>query len=237
MSNQELAKILGEMAAFLDMKEVEFKPRAYEHAAFSVQSLEEGVNEIYKKGGLKALEDIPGVGQGIAERIEEYIKTGHIKDYEKLKKQFPIDVEGLMAIEGVGPHLVKKLYQKLKIKNVEELEKAAKTGKLSKVEGLGEKSEQKILKGIEFLRQSHGRFLLGHIVPIARQIVERLRDLPYVKRAEPAGSVRRMQETVGDLDILVISDKPEKVMEYFVKIPEVRDVLAKGLTKTSVCLR
>ena len=113
MLNTDLAKILKEVAVFLDMKEVPFKPRAYEHAAFSVESLEEGVDEIYKKGGLKAIEDIPGIGKGIGERIEEYIKTGRIKDYEKLKKQFPIDVEGLMAIEGVGPKLVKKLYQEL----------------------------------------------------------------------------------------------------------------------------
>ncbi|MBI2063721.1 MAG: DNA polymerase/3'-5' exonuclease PolX [Candidatus Yanofskybacteria bacterium] len=236
MSNQELAKILNEMAAFLDMKEVEFKPRAYEHAAFSVQSLEEGVDEIYKKGGLKALEDIPGVGRGIAERIEEYIKTGRIKDYEKLKKQFPIDIEGLMAIDGVGPKLVKKLYQELKIKNLNELEKAAKAGKLSKIEGLGEKSEQKILRGIEFLRQSHGRFLLGHILPTVRKMLDNLRVLSYVKRAEPAGSIRRMQETVGDLDILVTSDKPSKVMEYFVNMPEAQDVLSSGPTKTSVRL-
>src|SRR3989344_8221755 len=235
-SNDELAKILNEMAAFLDMKEVEFKPRAYEHAAFSIQSLDEDVSEIYARGGLKALEDIPGVGKGIAERIEEYIKTGHVKDYEKLKKQFPIDVEGLMSIEGIGPKLVKKLYQKLKIKNQSDLEKAARAGKLSKIEGLGEKSEQKILKGIEFLRQSHGRFLLGHIMPTVRKMLDNLRALPYVKRAEPAGSIRRMQETVGDLDILVISAKPAKVMEYFANMPEVQDVLVKGPTKTSVRL-
>ncbi|MBI2670006.1 MAG: DNA polymerase/3'-5' exonuclease PolX [Candidatus Yanofskybacteria bacterium] len=237
MSNQGLAKILGEMAAFLDMKEVEFKPRAYEHAAFSVQSLEEGIGEIYKKGGLKALEDISGVGQGIAERIEEYIKTGHIKDYEKLKKQFPIEVEELMGIEGVGPKLVKKLYQELRIKNQDDLERAAKAGKLRGLEGLGEKSEQKILKGIEFLRQSHGRFLLGHILPTVRKMLDDLRGLPYIKRAEPAGSIRRMQETVGDLDILVISDMPAKVMDYFVKMSEVQEILVKGPTKTSVRLK
>ncbi len=218
------------------MKEVQFKPRAYEHAAFSIQSLSEDVDEIYKKGGLKALEDIPGVGQGIAERIEEYIKTGHIKDYENLKKQFPIDIEGLMSIEGVGPKLVQKLYQELKIKNISDLERAAKAGKLSNIEGFGEKSEQKILKGIKFLRQSHGRFLLGDILPTARKMLEKLHALPYIRRAEFAGSIRRMQETVGDLDILVISDKPDKVMDFFVQMPEVQDILAKGSTKTSVRL-
>lgn len=237
MSNQELAKILNEMAVILDMKEVAFKPRAFEKAAYSIEALGEGVDEIYKKGGLKALEDIPGVGKGIAERIEEYVKTGHIKDYSQLKKQFPVDIGGIRRIEGVGPHLIKKLYQKLKIKNVEQLEKAAKAGKLRGLAGLGEKSEKKILKGIEFLRQSHGRFLLGHILPTARKMVDTLRDQPYVKKAEPAGSIRRMQETVGDLDILVISDKPAKVMDFFVKMPEVEAVLVKGPTKTSVRLK
>lgn len=219
------------------MKEVPFKPRAYEHAAYSIESLEEGVDEIYKRGGLKAVEDIPGIGKGIGERIEEYIKTGRIKDYEELKKQFPVDIEGLMKIEGVGPKLVKKLYQKLKIKNQNDLEKAAHLGKLRKLESLGEKSEQKIIKSIEFLRQSHGRFLLGFILPTVRKIVDTLKVLPYVKRAEFAGSIRRMQETVGDLDILVISDKPSKVMDFFVHMPEVQDVLVKGQTKTSVRLK
>ncbi len=224
------------MGTLLDMKGVDFKPRAYEHAAFSIESLGEDVDEIYKKGGLKAIEDIPGVGKGIGERIEEYLKTGRIKDYEKLKKEYPIDVESLMAVEGIGPKLVKKLYQKLKIKNLTELEHAAKSGKLSGLEGLGEKSEEKVLKSIAFLRQSHGRFLLGTVLPIARKMLDALRELPYVKRAEYAGSIRRMQETVGDLDILVISDKPSQVMDYFTSMGEVRDVLSKGSTKTSVRL-
>jgi DNA polymerase (family 10) len=237
MSNQELAKILSEMAALLEIKEVPFKPQAYERAAYSIESLGEDVEEIYKKGGLKALEEIPGVGKGIAERIEEYIKTGHISDYEKLKKQFPIDIAGLMEIEGVGPKMIKKLYQKLKIRNREELEEAAKAGKLRKLEGLGEKSEQKILKGISFLRQSQGRFILGFVMPTVRKILDSLRALPEVKRAEFAGSIRRMQETVGDLDILVISNQPSKVMDFFVKMPEVQDVIIKGPTRTSVRLK
>ena len=237
MPNQELAKILSEMAALLEIKEIPFKPQAYERAAYSIESLGEDVEEIYKKGGLKALEEIPGVGQGIAERIEEYIKTGHVSDYEKLKKQFPIDIAGLMEIEGVGPKMIKKLYQKLKIRNREELEKAAKAGKLRKLEGLGEKSEQKILKGISFLRQSQGRFILGFVMPTVRKILDSLRALPEVKRAEFAGSIRRMQETVGDLDILVISNKPSKVMDFFVKMPEVQDVIEKGPTRTSVRLK
>jgi DNA polymerase (family 10) len=237
MSNQELVKILYEMAALLEIKEVAFKPQAYERAAYSIESFGEDVDEIYKKGGLKALEDIPGVGQGIAERIEEYIKTGRIADYDKLKKQFPVDIAGLMSVEGVGPKMVKKLYRELGIKNARELEVVAKAGKLSKLEGLGEKSEQKILKSIGFLQQSQGRFILGFIFPTVRKIVDSLRALPEVKHAEFAGSIRRMQETVGDLDILVISNKPSKVMDFFVKMPEVQGIIEKGPTRTSVRLK
>lgn len=235
--NQKLAKILYEIAALLDMKAVAFKPLAYEKAAYSIESLEEDVAEIYKKGGLKALEDIPGVGQGIGERIEEYVKTGHINDHEKLKKQFPVDISGLMEIEGIGPKTIKLLYQKLKIKDAADLKKAAAAGQIKGIAGLGEKTEDKILKAITFLEQSHGRFVLGYILPIARKIVDALKALPYVRRAEFAGSIRRMQETVGDLDILVISEKPEKIMDFFVKMPEVQDTLVKGPTKTSVRLK
>src|SRR3989344_8648079 len=237
MSNQELAKILGEMAAFLDMKEVVFKPRAYEHAAFSIQSLEEGIDEIYKKGGLKALEEIPGVGKGIAEKIEEFIKTGKIHELEKLRAEFPVDISGLKKVEGLGPKTIKKLYKELGIKDLKSLKKAAETGKLKNLEGLGEKSEERILKSIAFLEQSHGRFSIATALPLSRRIIERLRSLPEVQKAEFAGSIARMQETVGDLDILVISSKPSKVTDFFVEMPEVQEVMAKGDTKTSVRLK
>jgi len=166
--NYQIVKILYEMAALLEMKEIQFKPRAYEKAALAIESLGEDVRDIYKKGGLKALMEIPGVGQGIAERIEEFIKTGHIEDYEKLKKEVPVDIEGLSSIEGVGPKIIYKLYKKLGIRTVDQLEKAAKEHKLDKIEGFGEKIEQKILRGIEFLRQSKGRFILGFVLPTIR---------------------------------------------------------------------
>ncbi len=235
--NQEIAKIFYEIAILLDMKEVAFKPRAYEKAALIIETLEEDIKDIYKKGGLKALTDMPGIGQGIAERIEEYIKTGHIKDYERLKKQVPVDVSGLTSIEGLGPKSVYKLYKKLGIKTVGELEKAAKAGKLRDLDGFGEKSEQKILKGIEFAKKGQGRFVLGFVFPTIKSILERIKKLPYVEIAEPAGSIRRMQETVGDLDILAISKDPEKVIDYFVKMPEVIHIYGKGPTKANIRLK
>src|SRR3989344_7072827 len=125
MTNKEIAKILNEIAILLEMKGVAFKPRAYEKAAHSVEALSESVKDTYEKGGLKALEDIPGVGQSIAEKIEEYIKTKHVKEHAHLKKQIPFGVEDLSAIESIGPKMILKLYKKLVIKNREHLEKAA----------------------------------------------------------------------------------------------------------------
>ncbi len=219
------------------MKEVAFKPRAYEKVAYAIESLQEDVREIYKKGGLKAVEDIPGVGKGIAERIEEYIKTGHIKDYSQLKKQIPVDVEGLKSVEGVGPKMILKLYKELGIKNRDQLEKAAKTGKLRNIEGLGEKTEENVLRSIGFLKKSGGRLVLGFAMPVFRSILDKISKVKGIEKLEFAGSTRRMQETVGDLDILVISKKPSVAMDFFVSMPEVEAIYSHGETKSSVRLR
>ncbi|MDP2638870.1 MAG: DNA polymerase/3'-5' exonuclease PolX [Candidatus Azambacteria bacterium] len=232
MRNGEIAKIIYEIGQYLEVKGIQFKPRAYEKAGYSIENLEEEVSEIYKKGGLKAVEGIPGVGISIAGKIEELLKTGHVKFYEKLKKSFPVDIGGLTAVEGVGPKMIVKLYKKLKIKNVAELEKAAKAGKLAKMAGLGEKTEEKILKGIEFLKKSGDRFLLGAILPYALTIENRLKNLGEVDKITLTGSLRRMQETIGDLDIIVASNEPEKVMDFFVQMPEISHVYSKGRIKT-----
>ena len=237
VTNKEIAKILYEIGEYLEIKGIPFKPRAYEKAAYSVENLEEEVFEIYKKGGLKAVEDIPGVGVSIAEKIEELIKTGHLKYHQMLKKSLPVNISELSRVEGVGPKMIFKLYKKLKIRNIGDLEKAALGGKIAKIAGFGSKTEQKILKGIEFFRKSGGRFLLGDILPTARAIENRLRNLGEVDRVEIAGSLARMQETIGDLDILATSGNPDKVMEFFVNMPEVSHVYSKGETKTMVRLK
>jgi DNA polymerase (family 10) len=237
MKNFEVAKILKEIAILLEMDNVQFKPRAYDNAARSIEALEEGVEEIYRKGGIKALMEIPGVGKNIAEKTEELIKTGRLEYYEELRGKVPVDLEGLSRIEGLGPKTIKFLWQKLKIKNVDDLEKAALTHKISGLPGFQEKTEQNILKGIEFAKRSRGRYILGFTLPLIRYIEDRLRSLPETKVALAAGSVRRMKETIGDADFLVISDNPKKVMDFFVSIPEVVDVISKGETRTSVRLK
>ena len=237
MKNQELAKILFEFAELYDMQEIPFKPRAFERASEALTALDRDVEDIYKKEGLKGLQEIPAVGRGIAERIEEYLKTGRVREYNALKKKFPVDIAGLSSIEGVGPKLIKLLYQKLKIKNVSELEKAAKAGKLRVLPRMGEKLEKKILKGVEFKKEGGGRFALGEILPLAREIRERLLKIKGVEAVELAGSLRRWQETIGDLDILAISEEPEKIADYFSKMPEVQHVYAHGDTKVMVRLK
>ncbi len=237
MKNQELAKIFYEIASFLEMEGVSFKPYAYEKAALALETLKEDVEEIYKKGGTKELEAVPGVGKSIAEKIEEYIKTGGIKYYEEFKKKFPVDLDELVAVEGIGPKKVKILYQKLKIKNLEDLEKAAKDHKIAPLFGFGEKTEKNILEGIEFLKRSKGRFLLGEILPIVEEVSNKLKKLKEVESVSPAGSVRRMKETIGDVDFLVISRRPQKVMNFFVSLPGVIKVWAKGTTKASVRMK
>lgn len=193
------------------------------------------------------MEEIPAIGKGIAERIEEYLKTNHIKDYERLKKQIPVDVEKLSAIEGIGPKLIKLFYQKLKIKNIDDLEKAAKAGKLAKLPRSGVKLQAKILKGIEFYRRSHARFLLGIALPLAEEIEARLDRAKGVLKAAVAGSLRRRQETIGDLDFLAVINKPKKpafakasagaIMDFFVSMPEVIHIFAKGPTKSMVQMK
>ncbi len=237
VNNKEIARILYEIGEYLEIKGIQFKPRAYEKAGYSIENLEEEVLEIYKKGGLKAVENIPGVGISIAEKIEELFKTGRSKYYEKLKRLFPVEIGELSSIEGIGPKMIIKLYKALKIKNIRDLEKAAKAGKLAKIKGLGKKAEEKILKGIEFIKKSGGRFLLGTILPQARVIEERLGELKEVEKITLTGSLRRMAETIGDLDIMIASNQPEKVMDFFVKMPEVIHVYSKGKVKTLVRLK
>ena len=237
MKNQELAQIFYGIADFLEMEEVAFKPYAYQRAAIALESLEEDVAQIYKRGGKAALEKIPGVGKSIAEGIEEYLKTGKIKSYEKLKKKTPVKMEELIRVEGMGPKKVKVLYQKLDIRNLKDLEKAAKTHKIAPLFSFGEKTEKNILEGIAFLKKSKGRFLLGEIMPRAKEVYEKLKKLKEVEEISTAGSVRRMKETIGDADFLVISENPKKVMDFFTSLSGIVKIWGKGITKSSVRLR
>lgn len=237
MRNVEFALIFREISLYLEMQGVQFKPRAYEKVAYTIEAMEEPLVEIYKRGGIKALREVPGVGEAIAEKIEEIIQTGKLTYYEELRKKIPVDIRALTAIEGVGPKMVKVLYEKLEVKDVSDLERVAHNGKIRGLPHFGEKMEQKILRGIEFLKQGSGRVALGAALPLILEIHGRLRELSDVDEVEVAGSIRRRKETVGDADILAISSRPEKVMDFFVSMPEVAHVLGKGKTKAMIKLK
>ena len=237
ISNKELADILLEMAALYEMQEVEFKPRAYERAALGVLALDKPLWESYQEKGAEALTGISGVGKTIASHIEELLTSGRFREYDQMKKQTPVKLGELVAVEGVGPRTVKVLWDKLKIKNLAELEKAAQAGKIRELEGFGEKSEAKILKGIEFLKESGSRRLLGYILLEAQALEKALGRFPEVKNAVAGGSIRRRKETIGDIDILVVSRRPEATMAKVIKLPEVEYVYGQGKTKTSLRLK
>ena len=240
MINQEIAKILYEISEYLEMEDVAFKPRAFEKAGIVIENLEEDISEMYKKGGLKELEEIPSMGKGISKIIEDLIKTNKSKYYERLKKKTPVKLGELTAIEEVGPKTIKKLYKNLGIKNLKDLEKAAKAGKIHKLKDFGEKTESNILQGIEFLKKSGDRFILGFIMPDIRKIEQRIRGFPGVRKVVAAGSIRRMKETIGDGDLLVTvssSRAAKKVSDFFINMLEVVHVYTHGPTKSSIRLR
>jgi len=237
MKNRDIAKLFFEIADILDMQGVAWKPNAYRAAARALETCSNPIEELYDRGGLNALKELPRIGEHLARKIEEYLKTGRIKEYDTLIKKIPAGAHDMLHVPGLGPQKVMRLYKELHIKGISELEKAARAGKLQKLAGFGPKSEQDILRGLTLHKTAGERKLLGLALPIAREITERLLRLPSVTHAEPAGSLRRMKETVGDIDILVISKKPEQVMNYFTTMPEVQNVLSKGPTKSTVILK
>ena len=236
-SNKDIAFVCSQISYFLAMEDVAFKPRAYQKVAETIFDLNDEVYDLYLKGGFSALENIPGVGVSIAEKIEEFLKTGKIKYLEDLKKKWPIKIEEFMSIEGIGPKTVRHIYEELGVKNLKDLEKAVKENKISNLDGFGEKSQDKIFKNIEFHKKSGNRMLLGSILPEIKKLEDKLKMIKGVGRVDIAGSVRRMKETIGDIDILVISKNSKPVMDYFIHMPEVEKVFAYGSTKSSVKLK
>ena len=234
MKNLEIARMFYEMAYILEMQNVQWKPQAYRHAAKSIEALSEDIEDVAKRWKLR---EISGVGEKLAEKIEEYIKTGKIKEYARLKASVPKGIEDFMQIPGMGPKKAKALVEKLKISTLKQLEEAAKKHKIQNIEGFGEKTEEDILKGLEMKKKGSERMLLGYALPIANDIISKLKSLKEVHKISMAGSVRRMKETIGDLDILVTSSNHDKVMDFFTKMKDVKNVLAKGTTKSAVVLK
>jgi DNA polymerase (family 10) len=251
ISNAAISRILRQIAYLIELeaqdnnKEADknksntvFKIRAYRRTADIIENLSSNVEEVYNKQKLKGLIAIPSIGKAIALKIKEYITTGKIEYAEELKKRTSINVEEFYHLEGVGigPKTVKALHDSLGLNNLTDVERAAMEGKIRSVPGFSYKKEESILKKIQSFKKDSGRYLLGDVYPLVKQIEVRLSNIKGVKNAIAVGSFRRMKETLGDIDYLVVSDTPKVIMDYFASMPEVDQVVGKGPSKTFVKL-
>jgi DNA polymerase (family 10) len=231
MKNQQIARIFTEIAELLELKgENVFRIRAYQRAAQNIDGLAKDVSTLSDE----ELLSIPGIGKDLVAKIHEYLEKGTVAKHEELKKEIPAGVLDLLRVPGLGPKKAKLFFEKLNVKDISELEKAIKSGKLKGMPGIQKKTEDNILQGIDLLKRRTGRTPLGRVLPLAEDIVRNIKDAAPVDRIEVAGSIRRRKETVKDIDILTTSKHPEKVMEAFVRNPHVRRILAEGPTKSSI---
>lgn len=233
--NEDIARIFEEMADLLEIEEANpFRVRAYRNAARTIRGLSRELGQLLAEG--KDLTDLPGIGKDLAAKINEILDTGTSTTLEKLHKEVPVSVEDLLKIPGLGSKRVKHLYHEMGIQNLDQLETAAKSGKLRKFPGFGVKLEQNILENISALRSSEKRFLRNIAITYAEPLVQYLKKDKTVKNVVIAGSYRRGMESVGDLDILVTADKTGRIMERFIKYEEVNHIVSRGPTRTTVIL-
>jgi len=233
MKNSEVAKVFQDIADLLELKgENIFKIRAYQKAARAIEHYPRELEAMIEEG--EDLESIPGVGEAIAKKTAEMVTTGKLAYYEKLKAEFPQGITNLLDIPGIGPKTANKLSSELGISSADELEQAINDGRVAKLFRLGGKSAENILHQIEALRRKDQRIPIGEALPIVEEIIAALRAIPGVKNLTAAGSLRRFQETVGDIDLMGTADEPKEVIDAFVALPLVGQVLAQGSTKVSV---
>ena len=234
MESKEVAEIFREIARILEIKDANpFRVRAYARAAQNIEGLGDS---LVKMAQDNTLTSIAGVGQDLAAKIKELVLTGELKYYEQLKKDTPGGLLDMLNISGLGPKTIKLIYSKLGIDSLEELAKAAARGDLSQLEGIKEKTEKNILRGIEIFKEGQRETDLWSALEAAESIVSQLKRLKEVDSIEAAGSLRRRKARVGDIDILAVSNKPEAVMDKFIGLDSVTEVLAKGHTKSSVVI-
>ena len=232
MDNRQLADTFTLIADLSEIKgEIIYKTLAYRKAAENLAGLGRDVNEYWKEGRLR---EIPGVGEAIASKIDELMRTGKLEFLEKLKKEVPPGLAEWLKVPSLGPKKVGMIWKALKITTLPQLEKAARAGKLRDLPGMGPKSEEAILAGIESLSRRSGRIPLGRAWPLAQDVVGQIKQVKGVVAAEPAGSLRRMRSTIGDIDVLVAAKDSAPVMDAFTKLPGVIRVLGKGDTKSSI---
>ncbi len=242
MKNANIVSILRNIAFLLEMEDGEhnsniiFKIRSYRRASDTIANLSSNLEGIYREQGLKGLMQIPSIGKAIALKIEEYLTTGKIQYLGELRSKTEIDIDGFYGLDGIGPRTIKIIYDNLGIRDVSGLEKAALEGKLRNIRGFSDKKEEMILKKIQLFKKGRSRYPLGEVYPLIKQIETRLLKFDGVTNAVAAGSFRRMKETVGDIDFVVASNNVEKIIDHFISMPEIDEVLSKGSVKTFVRL-
>lgn len=234
MNNRQAASTLDEIAELLDiLDESTFRVRAYERAAQVVRGLPQEISTLDREGKLI---EVSGIGKGIAERLHELLTTGKMTYLEELKTRVPGSLATLVHVPGLGPKKAKLVYEQLGIATLEELKTAAAQNRLRELPGMGAKSEENIIRGLELLARTGGRLLLSEAVPVADKIIEHLERSPESLDIAEAGSLRRRVETIGDIDILCSTKAPLKIAEAFCGYREVERVLAKGTTKCSILI-
>jgi len=227
-----LSAIFRNIASILKIKDGNvFRIRAYEKAAESVEGFPNTLESLVKEDRLT---EIPGIGKDLSDKIKEFYVTGKIQAYEDLKKTIPKGLLELLNIPSVGPKTAKVLYEKLKIKNLAELEKAISGNKITGIFGIKEKTLQNISKGIDILKKGRLRMTIEQATRLSNTFLSSLKKIPEVQNITTAGSVRRKTESIGDIDILISSRKPGKILDAFIKLPEVKAVLGRGGTKSSI---
>jgi DNA polymerase (family 10) len=232
MKSKEITHLFDQIADVLEFQgENQFKVGAYRKAARTLSDLAEDIEVIHREGRLR---EIPGVGEGIAQHITEYLETGKISKYEEELKRVPPELIQLMNIPGMGPKTLARANKKLKVKNLADLKKAIEDGSLAGLPGMGEKKVENIKKGMARFEVVKERISLGLALPLAEAIIAGLKEKFKITMISPAGSLRRMRETVGDIDILVGSSQGKKVVEAFTRLPMVKETLAAGETKGSI---
>ncbi|TAL50746.1 DNA polymerase/3'-5' exonuclease PolX [Patescibacteria group bacterium] len=234
VTNRDVINIFREIALYLRAQDVAFKPQAYEVAAEGIAGIRGELADLYKQCGVKCIDDIPGVGRDLSAKIEELLATGKLDVYDKLKKKYPFDMLGISRIQDVGPKTVFKLYRALKTKTIADVERAAKQNKIASIPGMGKKSQDKILRGIAYLKDDEGRRIIHDVLPYARGLIDKLKTTSGITHIDIAGSLRRCKETIGDIDLLATTSKPTELVRVFKALRKIDEVLEEGPNKLMV---